>query len=118
MGAAQHPHRQRRHHHRLLCWEQAEVPEGGTAVYRSATALTLSYWKDPAGHLFHLAALRQAGLYGAPHRIHLDCWLLAAAGRHPGGPPPARLLQRCACPLRCRYAHGRGGQAWQLGHKQ
>ncbi|KAL4449534.1 hypothetical protein ABPG77_007178 [Micractinium sp. CCAP 211/92] len=66
MGAAQHHRRHGRHHRCLLGWDQAEVPEGGAAVYRSTTALTLSYQKDPAGHLFHLAALRQAGLYDDP----------------------------------------------------
>ncbi|KAL4443910.1 hypothetical protein ABPG75_011647 [Micractinium tetrahymenae] len=66
MGGAQHHRRHGRHHRRLLGWEEAQVPDGGAAVYRSTTALTLSYWKDPAGHLFHLAALRQAGLYDEP----------------------------------------------------
>lgn len=58
------PHRHR-HHLRLLTYDAALVPEGGAAVYAQATAFTLSYGKEPAGHFFHLAALKQAGLYGA-----------------------------------------------------
>lgn len=62
--AAAMPHRHR-HHLRLLTYDAALVPEGGAAVYAQATAFTLSYGKEPAGHFFHLAALKQAGLYGA-----------------------------------------------------
>ncbi len=58
------PHRHR-HHLRLLTYDAALVPEGGAAVYAQATAFTLSYGKEPAGHFFHLFALKQAGLYGA-----------------------------------------------------
>lgn len=58
------PHRHR-HHLRLLTYDAALVPEGGAAVYAQATAFTLSYGKEPAGHFFHLVALKQAGLYGA-----------------------------------------------------
>lgn len=60
------PHRHRHHHHkrRLLAYDAAAVPEGGSAVYAQATALTLSYQKDAAGHPFHLFALKQAGLWG------------------------------------------------------
>ena len=64
MGAHKH-HHHHRHHRRLLAYAAAAVPEGGAAVYRSTTALTLSYGKDAAGHPFHLVALKQAGLYGA-----------------------------------------------------
>ncbi|PRW60561.1 dnaJ-like protein subfamily C member 2-like [Chlorella sorokiniana] len=59
------PHRHR-HHLRLLTHDAALVPEGGAAVYAQATAFTLSYGKEPAGHFFHLAALKQAGLYEEP----------------------------------------------------
>ena len=65
---------------RLLAYDAALVPEGGSVVCRPATALARSYWKDPAGHLFHLVALKQSGLFGE-----------AAAAA------VARLL---ACPLR------------------
>ena len=41
-------------------------PDGGSAVYAQATALTLSYWKDAAGHPFHECALKQAGLWQEP----------------------------------------------------
>lgn len=58
--AHKHRHRPRR----LLTWDAAAVPEGGLAVYASCSALSLSYGKDAAGHLFHLAALKQAGLFG------------------------------------------------------
>ncbi|KAI7843108.1 hypothetical protein COHA_003279 [Chlorella ohadii] len=57
------PHR---HHLRLLTHDAALVPEGGAAVYAQATAFTLSYGKEPAGHFFHLFALKQAGLYVEP----------------------------------------------------
>lgn len=52
---------------RLLLTHNAEdVPEGGAAVYRSLTSLTSSFAKEPAGHIYHLVALKQAGLYEYP----------------------------------------------------
>lgn len=59
--------RQHKHHHRqpkLLAYDAAAVPEGGAAVFATLSGLTLSFWKEPAGHFFHIAALKQAGLYG------------------------------------------------------
>lgn len=53
-----------KHRRRLIAYDPALVPEGGCQVYACATALALSYRKDPAGHIFHLAALKQSGLYG------------------------------------------------------
>lgn len=47
----------------LLEWDAALVPEGGCEVVRSLSALSLSYSKEPAGHLFHMFALKQAGMY-------------------------------------------------------
>lgn len=111
MGAAQHHRRHGRHHRRLLGWDQAEVPEGGAAVYRSTTALTLSYQKDPAGHLFHLAALRQAGLYGASQVPHLRCLPLAAADC-PFLLHLARLL-RCLATLLDRGAADQPEISWR-----
>lgn len=54
-------HRHRHHPRRLLEYDAAAVPEGGAAVYAQASALTLSYGKEPVGHFYHLAALKQAG---------------------------------------------------------
>lgn len=65
-GERQHKHRHRRP--RLLTYDVAAVPEGGAAVYAQLSAVGLSYWKEPAGHLFHIAALKQAGLFGEPAR--------------------------------------------------
>jgi hypothetical protein len=54
-----------KHRKMLLISHEAElVPEGGSQVYRTLTALAKSYYKDAAGHVFHLFALKQAGLYG------------------------------------------------------
>jgi hypothetical protein len=50
-------------HRRLLTYDVASVPEGGAAVY-STFMLSASYNKEPAGHLFHNFALKQAGLFG------------------------------------------------------
>ena len=76
--AAPHHHHHRRHHRsrRLLTWDAALVPEGGAAVYRQATALSRTYGKDPAGHIFQLVALKQAGLWGAS----VCCAVLCAYG--------------------------------------
>lgn len=49
---------------KLLTWDPTAALDGGAVVYSKLRGLTYSYWKDPAGHLFHLAALKQAGLYG------------------------------------------------------
>jgi hypothetical protein len=56
-----HKHPRRR---RLLTWDSAAALDGGSKVYSQLTALTLSYNKDPAGHIYHIVALKQAGLYG------------------------------------------------------
>ncbi|KAH7615639.1 hypothetical protein Ndes2526B_g09614 [Nannochloris sp. 'desiccata'] len=48
---------------RLLTWDSAAALDGGSKVYSQLSALTLSYNKDPAGHIFHVKALKQAGLY-------------------------------------------------------
>jgi hypothetical protein len=62
------PHHHRHHHHhrrrRLLCYDPALVPKGGATVYGSTKGLTKAWNKDAAGHLFHLFALKQAGLFG------------------------------------------------------
>lgn len=49
---------------RLLTWDSAAALDGGSKVYSQLSALTLSYNKDPAGHIFQIKALKQAGLYG------------------------------------------------------
>jgi len=48
----------------LIGYDVELVPEGGSQVYSSLTALSKSYYKDAAGHIYHLFALKQAGLYG------------------------------------------------------
>jgi len=53
----------------LLTYDVAAVPEGGAAVFAKLTGLTYSYGKDPAGHIYHVQALRQSGLYGAHSTI-------------------------------------------------
>lgn len=101
MGGAQHHRRHGRHHRRLLGWDEAQVPEGGAAVYASATALTLSYWKDPAGHLYHLAALRQAGLYGASLRVHPgSLWRRESRLDLRARNPDEWVLRQCGAPGR------------------
>ncbi|RMZ54014.1 hypothetical protein APUTEX25_002591 [Auxenochlorella protothecoides] len=47
----------------FLTWESGHVPEEGYVVTSSLSALTLSYRKEPAGHLYHLFALKQTGLH-------------------------------------------------------
>lgn len=54
----------RRMRRRLLTYDEAAIPEGGTAVYSQMIGLTSSFAKDPAGHVFHFRALQQAGLIG------------------------------------------------------
>eukprot|EP00887_Chlorella_sp_A99_P003237 scaffold9.g3237.t1 len=49
---------------RLLAHDAGAVPQGGSAVYRQLTCLSKSYWKEAAGHVHLLFALKQAGLYG------------------------------------------------------
>lgn len=48
----------------LLTWEEGAVSEAGFVVFRSSSALSLSYAKEPAGHLFHQVALKQHGIHG------------------------------------------------------
>jgi hypothetical protein len=79
MGAGHHHSSGRHSHRRLLQYDAALVPEGGSAVYSQTTGLTKSYGKDPAGHLFHLFALKQAGLYGAWRRLAPACEQPAAS---------------------------------------
>ena len=76
----------------LLTYDAAAVPEGGAAVFAKLTSLTCSYSKDPAGHIYHEKALKQAGLFGE--------WLgecferseaLPCAARHPTCTPAHRL---------------------------
>ncbi|GAB4822471.1 hypothetical protein N2152v2_009517 [Parachlorella kessleri] len=50
----------------LVGYDVELVPEGGSQVYASLTALSKTYGKDAAGHIFHLVALKQAGLYDEP----------------------------------------------------
>ena len=71
MGGQKH-----KRHPRLIGYDAEAVPEGGAQVYASLTALGRSYAKDAAGHIFHLFALKQAGLYGG---------CAAAGGRGRGG---------------------------------
>jgi hypothetical protein len=49
----------------MLGYDASLVPDGGSAVIAKTTALSRSYGKDAAGHLFHIVALKQAGLFGA-----------------------------------------------------
>lgn len=55
----------------LITHEVAIVPPGGSAVYRQLTALSRSYWKEAAGHVHLLFALKQAGLYSEQRRWRL-----------------------------------------------
>jgi len=48
---------------RLLTYVAAAIPEGGAAVYSQIIGLSWSFCKEPAGHVFHLKALQQAGLH-------------------------------------------------------
>jgi hypothetical protein len=61
----------------LLTWDSAAALDGGSKVYSQLSALTLSYNKDPAGHIYHVKALKQAGLYGKQNdtHVHLPCFL-------------------------------------------
>ena len=84
------PHHHRHHHHhrrrRLLCYDPALVPEGGAAVYGSTKGLTKAWNKDAAGHLFHLFALKQAGLFGehSGSRQAAGRWVAALAAAAAG----------------------------------
>lgn len=50
----------------LIEYDVTLVPEGGKEVCRHMTAPVQRLGKDPAGHAFHLFALKQAGLYEEP----------------------------------------------------
>jgi DnaJ family protein C protein 2 len=53
-----------RHRLKLLTYDASAVPAGGAAVYAQLTRLSATYGKEPAGHIYHDKALKQAGLYG------------------------------------------------------
>lgn len=53
-----------RRHRLLLTYAAADVPQGGAAVYSSIATLSQSHGKEPAGHIYHIQALKQAGLFG------------------------------------------------------
>ena len=53
-----------RRHKKLLGWDPESTLDGGAVVYSKLCGLTYSYGKDPAGHIFHLKALKQAGFFG------------------------------------------------------
>lgn len=91
-------HKHRHRPRRLLTWDAAAVPDGGAAVYASCSALSLSYGKDAAGHPFHLAALKQAGLYGE-RAARAAPRLAAGVGSRDGA---ARGLACRECMLRIR----------------
>lgn len=54
--------REKRGYVPLLMYDEALVPPEGAAVYAQLLGLSLSYTKDPAGHIFHQKALMQLGL--------------------------------------------------------
>jgi hypothetical protein len=61
---------------RLLTWDSAAALDGGSKVYSQLIGLTYSFNKDPAGHIFHVKALKQAGLYGKQnkYKTYLHCF--------------------------------------------
>eukprot|EP00850_Spirogloea_muscicola_P014195 SM000100S09422 [mRNA] locus=s100:220116:225364:- [translate_table: standard] len=48
----------------LISYDQQAVPDGGLLVVASPAAPAKAHWLEPAGHLFHAAALRATGLGG------------------------------------------------------
>ena len=55
---------------RLLTWDSAAALDGGSVVCSQLSALTYSYNKEPAGHIYHIKALKQAGLYGKLYLVN------------------------------------------------
>jgi hypothetical protein len=49
---------------RLIRYDQSLVPEGGAAQLCAASGPLSIGHKEPAGHFFHTAILKQQGLYG------------------------------------------------------
>jgi hypothetical protein len=77
----------------LITYAEADVPSGGSCVYGSLTALSLSYSKDAAGHIYHLKALKQAGLHSKLQHVLLLLLLCTHTYRptHPRTHPLTQL---------------------------